>query len=279
MSDYSLLADDESEFIDKEQFLKENSEKKTDKKIIVVKIVFFILCFILLAEFVAYKYVVPLFESPKINVTGQKNYTMAQIGNRLAQMDTSSWLKFDVNKAVALLSSEPEFESVSVQKKFPNIINISLQERDPVAMTFIAYGGKSTLVQIDKNGVIFPKKTNVKYDTSDIPIISGLPIENMSEGMRIPSKYRSLLEEVNSIRQLPQKYFVCVDEICVLPKEYGNYELALIPSQSKIRVLTDRTLNEDSLKCMMVVLDVINRIDKDVSEVDLRYGSVSYRVK
>ncbi len=279
MSDFSLLAEEDNEFIDKEQYLKEESEQKTDKKIIVVKVIFFILCFILLAEFVAYKYVVPLFGSPKINVSGQKNYSLQQISNKLAQMDTSSWLKFDVNKAVSLLSSEPEFESVTVQKKFPNVINITLEERDPVAMTFIVNGGKSTLVQIDKNGVIFPNNSNVKYDTSDLPIISGLPIENLSEGMRIPSKYRSLLEEVNTIRNLPQKYFVSVAEICVLPKEYGNYELALIPSQSKVRVLTDRTLNEDSLKCMMVVLDVINRIDKNVSEVDLRYGSVSYRVK
>ena len=115
--------------------------------------------------------------------------------------------------------------------------------------------------------------------SADIPILSGLPVEHMSEGMRIPSKYRALIEQIADIRRKPQKYFAAVSEICVVPKEYGNYELVLIPAKSKIRVLTDRTLNEDSLKYMMVVLDVVNSMEPNVSEIDLRYGSVSYRKK
>ena len=62
-----------------------------------------------------------------------------------------------------------------------------------------------------------------------------------------------------------------------VPKEYGNYELMLIPEGSKIKVLTDRTLNEEALKYMMVALDVVNSIDSNVAEIDLRYGAVSYR--
>ena len=46
-----------------------------------------------------------------------------------------------------------------------------------------------------------------------------------------------------------------------------------------MRVLTDRALNEDALQYMMVVLDVVNSIEPDVSEIDLRYGSVSYRTR
>ena len=57
----------------------------------------------------------------------------------------------------------------------------------------------------------------------------------------------------------------------------GNYELALYPSQAKVKVLSDRNLNEDALQYMMVVLDVVNSIEPDVSEIDLRYGAVSYR--
>ena len=53
----------------------------------------------------------------------------------------------------------------------------------------------------------------------------------------------------------------------------------MIPSQSKVKVLTDRALNEDALKYMMVVLDVVNKIGTDVSEIDLRYGAVAFRTK
>ena len=95
--------------------------------------------------------------------------------------------------------------------------------------------------------------------------------------MRLPAKYRPLMDQISSIRKLPQKYFAAISEIQVLPKEYGNFELAIYPVSTRARVLTDRSLNEDALKYMMVVLDVVNSIEPDAQEIDLRYGSVSYR--
>ena len=95
--------------------------------------------------------------------------------------------------------------------------------------------------------------------------------------MRIPAKYRTLIEQIERIQELPQKYFAAVSEICVLPKKYGNYELMIIPVNSKTRVLTDRVLNEKALQDMMVVLDVVKSIAPNASEIDLRYGSISYR--
>ena len=97
--------------------------------------------------------------------------------------------------------------------------------------------------------------------------------------MRLPAKYRVLMEQISAIRSLPQKYFAAISEIQVVPKEYGNYELVLYPTQTKVRVLTDRSLTEDALKYMMVVLDVVNSIEPDVVEVDLRYDSLSYRCR
>jgi cell division protein FtsQ len=85
------------------------------------------------------------------------------------------------------------------------------------------------------------------------------------------------MEQIQDIRNLKQKYFAAISEIEVVPKEYGNYELVLYPIQAKVRVLTDRALNEEALQYMMVVLDVVNSIEPDVGEIDLRYGSVSYR--
>ena len=102
-------------------------------------------------------------------------------------------------------------------------------------------------------------------------------MEYIGDGMRIPSRYRSLVEQMSKIKGMSQNYFAAISEICVVPKESDTYELVLIPVSSKIRVLTDRTLSEDALKYMMVVLDVVNSIEPDVSEIDLRYGSVSYR--
>ena len=278
MSDVSLLVADD--YLDKDFFLSDDfdssSEGKTEKKIKMIKVIFCVLCFALLCELVIYKYIMPSFSSPKVTVTGQKEYSAEEIARLLLPMNSTNWFDFDVDQAVSLLSSEAGIDHVMVEKKFPDKIYVNVSEREPVAVTFVVENGSSAPVQIDKNGVLFPGK-KAAIDEDFLPIVSGLPGEYMSKGMRIPSKYRPLIDQISKISQLPQHYFASLSEICVLPKDSGNYELALIPAQSKVKVLTDRALNEDALKYMLVVLDVVNQIGTDeVAAVDLRYGSVSY---
>ena len=278
MSDVSLLVAEE--YLENDYFLSEDmdstSEGKTEKKIKFIKTIFCVLCFALLCELVIYKYVMPSFSSPKVTVTGQKDYTAEEIARLLLPMNSTSWFDFDVDQAVSILSSEAGIDHVIVEKRFPDKIFINVSEREPVAVTFVMDKGSTKPVQIDKNGVLFPGKNNPAAEAA-LPIVSGLPVEYMSKGMRIPSKYRPLIDQIAKISELPQHYFASLSEICVLPKDSGNYELALIPSQSKVKVLTDRALNEDALKYMLVVLDVVNQIGTDeVAAVDLRYGSVSY---
>lgn len=282
MSDVGLLmSENYNAAVENDLVFAETETKKEegDKKFKVIKIIFCILCFILVSELVIYKYVMPSFDSPKVTVNGMKLYSAEEIAVKLLPMNSTTWFDFNVEEAASILSSEPCFEKVVVEKKFPDKIFIDVVERDPVAVTFIVDEGRSTPVQIDKNGVLFPLKNTEVLDSNEIPIISGIPVEHMSEGMRISSKYRSLIDQINGIRELGKNYFAGISEICVLPTEVGSYELALIPAQSKIKVLTDRTLNEESLKYMMVVLDVINLLSADVSEIDLRYGSVSCKTR
>lgn len=281
MSDMRVLVTDD--YLDKDYFLNADNEaeaaEKADRKIKFIKVLFCLLCVLLIGELVVYKYIMPSFSSPKVTVTGQNNYSAEEIARMLLPMNSSNWIDFDINQAVAIISSESGIEHVTVEKHFPDKIFINVEERTPVAVTFVAADGSTSAMQIDKEGVLFQGRENKVIDVNEVPIISGLPVEYMSQGMRIPQKYRPLIEQITKISQLPQKYFASISEICVLPKEYGNYELALIPAQSRVKVLTDRALNEDALKYMMVVLDVVNQLGSDVSEVDLRYGSVSYKTR
>lgn len=282
MSDFSLLMNGDSVFVENENVETIEGEKMADsseRKFKIIKIIFCILCLILFGELIIYKYIMPSFESPKVTVNGQKNYSAEEIAIKLLPMNSTSWFDFDIDQAVSLLSSEPGIEKVIIEKKFPDKIFIDVVERDPVAVTFIEENGRTNPVQIDKNGVLFALKNNEVLNTNEIPIISGLSVEHMSGGMRISSKYRPLIEQILKIKEMGKNYFAGISEICVLPKETGTYELELIPSQSKTKVLTDRTLNEESLKYMMVVLDVIKLLDADVPELDLRYGSVSCKIR
>jgi len=282
MGNIGVLMNDTETVIEPVSIDRFEAAKKDDggeKKIKIVKAIFGVLCFFLVAELVIYKYVMPVFSSPKVTVSGQNRYTAEEIAEKLLPMNSTNWANFNVSEAVAILSSEPGIDNVMVEKKFPDRIYINVVEREPVAITFIVDDGYTNPVQIDKNGVLFPVKDHDGVDSNVIPIISGLPVEHMSGGMRIPSKYRPLIDQIYKISSLGKNYFAGISEICVLPKDTGNYELALIPSQSKVKVLTDRSLNEDALKYMMVVLDVVNKLGADVYEIDLRYGSVSCKIR
>lgn len=267
-------------FTDFEDFVtvsgSDKSEKK-DKKVFLVKILVFVLAVLLFAELIISMVLVPCFSKPSITVSGLKSASQQEFTELLGSMKTSSWLRFDTQRAASLLSSVPYIDSVDVSKVFPDKVIVSVKERVPVAKTVINNGGRYISVQIDKNGVLFTGNRQKSDTDYEIPLVSGLPVEKFREGMSIPANYRVLLDQIETVRSRSQKYFAAISEIQVVQKEYGNYELVLYPVHKHVRVLTDRSLNEEALKYMMVVLDVVDSIEPDVSEIDLRYGSVSYR--
>lgn len=265
------------DFIESELFFEEKKSKKTqndDKTWKVVKILFFILVFIIFLEFIIYKYIKPCFSIPKFNYIGDASYS-TEVNNTLKDLSYTTWIKFDVENASKTIKANPSVASVMVEKKFPNKVFYEIKERLPVAITFVQNGNTSSPIQIDENGYLFPVNSLHSYD--NLPIISGIPVEYIADGMAVPSEYRPLLNQISKISTTNSSYFACLSEICVVPKSSGGYELVLIPAQSKIRVFMDRSLNIDSLKYMMVVLDVIQQLGQTVSEVDLRYQSVSIR--
>ncbi|WP_443736014.1 cell division protein FtsQ/DivIB [Treponema sp.] len=269
-------------FTDFEDFVtvsgSDKSEKK-DKKVFLVKILVFVLAVLLFVELIISMVLVPCFSKPSITVSGLKSASQQEFTELMGSMKTSSWLRFDTQRAASLLSSVPYIDSVDVSKVFPDRVIVSVKERVPVAKTVINNGGRYISVQIDKNGVLFTGNRQKSDTDYEIPLVSGLPVEKFREGMSIPANYRVLLDQIETVRSRSQKYFAAISEIQVVQKEYGNYELVLYPVHKHVRVLTDRSLNEEALKYMMVVLDVVDSIEPDVSEIDLRYGSVSYRTR
>jgi cell division protein FtsQ len=166
---------------------------------------------------------------------------------------------------------------VTVEKKFPDKVFVHISEREPVAITLTTQNERTIAVMLDKTGSAFIPQIAPSQDT--LPLITGLPLEQIGPGMRLSKIYHPLLEQIAILCSLPQKYFSAFSEIRVVTKEYGGYELIVYPIKSHVRILLDRGLNEDTLKTMMVTLDVVSSMDPNVEEIDLRYGSFSYRVK
>jgi len=265
------------DFIESDLFYEEKNPKKSqsdDRTWKIVKVLFFILCFIIFLEFVIYKYIKPCFSIPKFDYVGNASYS-EEVNNTLKNLNYTTWIKFDVDNASKAIKANPSVASVMVVKKFPNKVFYDIKERHPVAITFVQDGDTSYPIQIDESGYFFP--VNKQKSFENLPILSGIPVEYIADGMSVPNEYRPLLNQISKIAATDSSYFACLSEICVVPKSSGGYELVLIPAQSKTRVHMDRSLNIDSLEYMMVVLDVIQQLGQTVSEVDIRYQSVSIR--
>ncbi len=272
MSDINFQNFEDYEYDDYEA--RERRKSRNDSKTLAIKIILAVLCFLLFSEEIIYLFIVPCLNPVKVSWRGLSGYTEAEMNGVIQSVSKKNWMNFSRNEVSSLISTVPGIESVKVAKRFPDRVVLTVKERVPVAMVCVNQGGRTMPVQVDRNGILFPSKSQTV--AMSLPLISGIPVEHIPEGMRLPAKYRGLIDQISVLRDLPQNYFAGISEIHVVPKEYGNYELVLFPLHSRTKVFVDRQLNEETLKYMMVTIDVVNTLEKDVSLIDLRYGSVVY---
>ena len=266
--------DDFNKYMDKRE---EKAPAKKDRKFFFFKLLVIVMLFILFLEIFLYKAVLPCMGPADIDICGNKSISTRQVFELLSDVNNRTWLNFDTSTASQKLCAIPCIESVSVEKSFPDKVLVNIKERVPVAKTLLMEDGKSVSVQIDKNGVLFKQSDSSALSDTTVPLVTGISLESLQDGRRLPSEYKSLMEKIEDISVLSQNYFAALSEIQIVPKDYGNYELILYPINSHIRVLTDRLLTRETLDYMIVTLDIVKSLEYEVSEIDLRYGSVSYR--
>ncbi|MCR4939132.1 MAG: FtsQ-type POTRA domain-containing protein [Treponemataceae bacterium] len=255
----------------------EKKQKAADKKFKVLKILVLALSAFLIVNVVLYAVVFPCFSPAHVVFSGleklEANDVLKQSGMDLAV----PWMSFDKKEFEARLASNPalDSESIKVEKKFPDQVLVQVSERIPVIVSLMNIDGRTRTVQIDKNGVVFSSAG--AYGLGQVPLITGLELERVSEGFHISSEYKALLDRVATISASNPVYFSALSEIHVQPLASGGYELIMYPIHSRVRVITDHSLSEETLRYMLVVLDIVDSFDPDVTEIDMRYGSISYK--
>jgi cell division protein FtsQ len=246
-------------------------------KVKTLKLLFFMLCCVLVLEGFVYFVLQPGLSPIKIVVTGNQQYTQGELLSLLPEISREKWLHFDVSAAASAISSFSGIESVVVEKRFPDRVVVRVKERLPVAMTLATLGERTIPVMLDKNGVVFSGRPG----TRELPLLTGLSIENHVGGMRLGKAYQPLLERLAALGDtadsLGAKSLAALSEIHVRKKSNGSFDLVLYPVRSGVRVLMDKVLNEDALHYMMIALDVADSMGSQVKEIDLRHGSASFR--
>lgn len=250
---------------------------EADWKPYVLKVLGGILAFFLFAEFAFYAIIIPATTKINLTVRGSATIGIDELCTITGLSGNERWISFDTGAVASRLASNPLFEAVSVEKKFPDRVVITLTERVPVAVSFGTLDGRTVPVAIDKNGVVF--RVGTIPAGMNLPLVTGLTFENPVAGMRLNPRLNSLLKDLSDIEAKNPVLLASVSEIKIVQKTYGGYDLVVYPVHTHVRVRTDKALNEDALQYMMLVLDVVKDLALNIDEIDTRAGTVSYHVK
>ncbi len=256
----------------------ENKQKASTKSSVkILKILLCTLIAVVVVQLVAYFVIIPSTNAYSVNFEGANTVSVTELQSIITQTCGNNWIQFDTTKAASALLSVSTIESATVQKSFPNKILVTVQERNPVAIALVTINNRTTTVQVDSDGVIF-SAMDVAAD-QNLPLITGWNIGTFYKGMVVDGKYHTLLQQIAAINDTNPEYFSVISEISIQEKEYDNFELVIYPVHTRTRVLLDRNLNKDVLEYMLIALDVVNSVSPNVKELDLRYGSISYKLE
>jgi cell division protein FtsQ len=190
----------------------------------------------------------------------------------------SSYMTVDTRGAELALSSMYQVESARVTKQFPDTIRISLTGRKPLAMTLVSVGGLLEPVLFDKHGVVVQigsEGAEQGINIANLPIISGLAFTEVYLGMKLPTVFQGFLSDLDRLNSSAPELLGTISEIQVNRKAYG-FDLALFPVHFPAKVRVENEINADTIRYMLLLIDVLKKQGVMPDEIDFRAGTASY---
>jgi cell division protein FtsQ len=192
--------------------------------------------------------------------------------------EESSWLTVNTAVVEKALAGFYLVESARAVKRFPDRLRIYLEPRQAVALSLVTVSGRVLPVYFDREGVIF-KMGGGDGIPQNLPVISGLVFEQLALGMRLPAAFGSLLSALEQIGASSPELLGAVSEIRINRKPFDGFDLILYPLHNPVKVRLESNLTEDTLRYVMLMLDVFGSKDSMPDEIDFRSGLASYTVK
>ena len=219
----------------------------------------------------------PCMPLSKVTVTGipgineKAVLALAGIGSH------SSYLTVNTRSAEEALVSLPEVRSARVIKRFPNRLELHLESRRAAAMVFVAGEERIFPALIDGNGMIFSIGKEGFRNEETLPVISGLALEGVYSGMKLPRIYNSLFARLETLSRTSPELLAAISEIRINHKDYDGYDLTLYPAHRGARVRVNGDITEETLRYMLLMLDVLSTEFRGIEEIDFRTGTASYK--
>ncbi len=259
----------------------------------------------------AFVFVPPLLRVSRYDISGATSLSEAEILEAALLHGSEYFFALDPARVRAALLASPRIAVARVERRFPNALSIAIAERIPVAAVLVERSGRLEPVLIDAEGVAFAYaadyEAGVKARTAapardeggrdghedlqaaqtalarlaQLPIVSGLRFEGSVLGTRLPPSLAPFLTALARLEAAEPALLAVFSEIRIVKPAYGEPELLLYPLHHRIPVRTSAALNEETLRSIILVLDVLasRGLAEGVGEIDFRRGTIVYRGK
>jgi cell division protein FtsQ len=226
--------------------------------------------------------ITPLLPLSVIDVSGVSGLDMTVILAQAGIGPRSSFLTVNVEEVRKRLEAFYLVESARVIKQYPDTVRIHLEPRKITAMSLAKVGGRTRPIYLDRFGMIVKIGNDGDFPMvpASIPLISGFIFANPALGARLPGMFEPFLASLARINAAFPELLTAVSEIRINRKTFDGFDLILYPVHSSIRFRIDAELDEDTLRHMILMIDVLGATGGvSVEDIDLRTGTASYRDK
>jgi len=221
--------------------------------------------------------IAPFMPFSQIEITGYSGLAQEEIFAAAGITTSSSYISTNVKSVERALMSIPAVQSARVFRQFPGKLLIVLTGRRPVGFTLASLNGRSIPVFFDSQGVVFRigADRNAEPLPPAVPAVSGLVIEDLFLGMRLPAVFLSLFRQLEQIAASAPELLGAVSEVRINQKPFDGFDLIVFPAHGKIKVRLNE-LNEDALRYTLLIVDVLASEDPGIEMLDFRSSIASY---
>lgn len=154
---------------------------------------------LLLVIFIVGILVSPIFATTEIVVNGNEHFTTGEILEKISLSKGKNIFLFDKSGAEKVLMQESYIAKAEVQMRFPNTIEVTIQERK--VRGYVPYMG--AYLYIDEEGRVL-ETNNVYFEA--LPVVKGLRFEGFVLGEVLSVENPEALMIVLQISQMVRKY-------------------------------------------------------------------------
>jgi cell division protein FtsQ len=199
---------------------------------------------------------------------------------RLAGLERApAYFDVDVEAVARSLETHPTVRAATVEKVFPNRLEISLTGRKPLLVT-LAEGENGTVpVAVDEQGVVFEVERN--RAALDLPLVSGIRFEGFTPGVQLPPMLHEFLADVQRLKMDHPVLFDQISEYRIVRTGDHSFEVLLYPVNYSTPVRIGSEVDGPLCTYIIMVLDAFERDGRleQIAELDFRTGEIVYRTK